>query len=130
MDYEVNIAESSKTLTKKEQLVVLDMKLAGKLDDLVKAGPVSWEPDYHVVLAIHNENARGAQANPALKDYTKTVFVAKDGSRYITGSKSFVEGYQRVTELMAGSTEPYKVVCCGLDSKNYPGKQYLACGIE
>lgn len=127
--YEVKIVGSSKELTAKEKIVALDMSLATKLDEAVAGGNVSWEPDYMVTISVHNDKARGADVDPSRMDYEKYVFVAKDGARYITGSKAFAESYKRIVEQMAGSDESFWVVCYRKDSKNYPGKQYLACGI-
>lgn len=120
--YEAVVKEASKQLTAKERISIKDTSNCIQLDEATKSGKVIIEPDFYAVLAIHNEKSDD-------KDYEKYVVVAKDGTKYCTGSVSFLEALKGIIDEMSGEEEEYKIEVYRLPSKNYKGKEFLTCSI-
>lgn len=122
--YSVRIEDASKELTKKERVMLKDTSDDVKLDEATNGEAIIINPDYYVVLNIHNEKSDN-------KDYLVYVIVDKDGTKYITGSESFWSSFLNIWDEMTedGETEPWELKCYKLDSKNYKGKQFLTCSI-
>ena len=120
-DYKCTVKYSSKELTNREKILAKDTTNAEKLDELLKPGEkVLINPDYYVVLSVHNERSD-------TKEYEQYMIVDKSGTKYYTGSPSFWESFSDIWEEMGGedfSIEAYKV-----ESKNYKGKHFLTCSI-
>ena len=120
--YEAVIRLSTKELTPKEKVMIKDYKNAVSIDEATQQGRVLIDYDYHVVFDIHNENSDN-------KDYTKVIVVSKDGTKYVTGSKSFLNALEDITSEMVGVDEAFQIEAFRKDSKNYKGKQFITCSI-
>ena len=123
--YEVNIVSSTRELSPKEKIKLKDLSNSINLDNATQAeGKVVINYDYHVLLNIHNEKSKDR------KDYQNVVVVDKDGTKYNTGSESFLTTLEDITDEMldAGETD-FSIEVYRKDSKNYKGKQFLTCSI-
>lgn len=122
MDYTVEIINSSKQLTAKERVLVKDTTNALSLDEATKGGSFIVDPDYTVLLNIHNEKAEN-------KDYEKLVLVDKAGTKYTTSSNSFINTFFNILAEMNESEEAFQIEIYRRPSNNYKGKEFLTCSI-
>lgn len=123
--YEVNIVSSTRELSPKEKIKLKDLSNSINLDNATQAeGKVVIDYDYHVLLNIHNEKSKDR------KDYQNVVVVDKDGTKYNTGSESFLTTLEDITDEMldAGETD-FSIEVYRKDSKNYKGKQFITCSV-
>ena len=120
--FEAKIRYASKELSAKERVKFKDTTNAIQLDEATQANSVVIEPDFYVVLDIHNEHSED-------KDYVKYVIVDKEGNKYVTGSESFFSAFEAILDEMIDSGEDYEIVAYRLPSKNYKGKEFLTCSI-
>lgn len=123
--YEVNIVSSTRELSPKEKIKLKDLSNSINLDNATQAeGKVVINYDYHVLLNIHNEKSKDR------KDYQNVVVVDKDGTKYNTGSESFLTTLEDITDEMldAGETD-FSIEVYRKDSKNYKGKQFITCSV-
>lgn len=121
-NFTAEIINSSKELSKKEKVQLKDTKDCTKMDERLNSeGSFEIDVDGFVTLSIHNELARGD------KDYEQMIILAKDGNKYITGSKSFMSAFQSIYEEMEGEDITIKVYA--LPSKNYQGKSFMTCSL-
>lgn len=122
--YSVKINNASKELSKKEKVMLKDTSDAVKLDEAIQGESIIINPDYFVVLSVHNEKSDNV-------DYENYLIVDKDGTKYVTGSESFWTTFTGIYDEMTdgGDTEEWALKCYKLDSKNYKGKQFLACSV-
>lgn len=120
--YSVSITYTSKELTPKEKVKLKDTSNATSLDEATQKGAVTITPDYYVELDVHNEKSDS-------KDYCKLVIVAKDGTKYITGSQSFRDAFLDIFKEMLECDEDYEITCHRLESKNYKGKEFITCSL-
>ena len=123
--YEVNIVSSTRELSPKEKIKLKDLSNSINLDNATQAeGKVVINYDYHVILNIHNEKSKDR------KDYQNVVVVDKDGTKYNTGSESFLTTLEDITDEMldAGETD-FSIEVYRKDSKNYKGKQFITCSV-
>ena len=122
--YEAKIAYSSKELTAKERIKMKDTGDAVRLDEATRDGSLLIDPDYYVILAVHNEKAVDN------KDYEQLIITDKDGTKYVTGSQAFTDSFQMIWDEMADSGEDFQIKVYRVPSKNYSGKDFLTCSIE
>lgn len=120
--YSVKISYSFKELSARERVAVKDTTNAVSLDEATKPGPLTIDFDYYVELAVHNEKSED-------KDYKKYVVVDKAGTKYVTGSNSFITALSDIIDEMADSGEEYQIEIYRMPSKNYKGKEFLTCSI-
>ena len=122
--YSVKIEKASKELTKKERVMLKDTSDALKLDDVIHGEPIIINPDYWVMLMVHNEKSDNV-------DYPVYLIVDKDGTKYVTGSEAFWTTFSDIWDEMTedGIEEEWELKCYKLDSKNYKGKQFLTCSV-
>lgn len=120
--YTVKITYCSKELTARDRVAIKDTTNAVSLDDATKNGNITIDMDYYAELSVHNEHSED-------KDYEKYIIVAKDGTKYVTGSASFLSAMEEIVDEMADSGEDYKIVVYRMPSKNYKGKEFLTCSI-
>lgn len=126
--YSVKIGSASKELTKKERVMLKDTGDALKLDEIIQGEPIIINPDYWVTLMVHNEKSDNV-------DYSVYLIVDKNGTKYVTGSESFWTTFSDIWDEMTdemtgdGNDEEWQLKCYKLDSKNYKGKQFLACSV-
>lgn len=121
-EYSAKITDSSRTLSAKEKIMLKDFSNANQLDD---CEGVQINVDFFATIEVHNERSKGEH------DYTKFVVVDKDGTRYITGSKSFISQLtdlaDDVYEAQADGEDIELIVqVIKKDSKNYNG-QFITC---
>lgn len=121
-DFTVEIKETSKELTKRERVKMKDTTNAIKLDEVTNDGEFVLKPSVYCVLSIHNPKSKD---NP---DYTNLIILDDAGTKYITGSPSFITAFFEIWNEMEGE-EDWEIVCYKRDSKNYKGKQFMTCSI-
>ena len=124
-DYNVTVKECSKELTNKERIKIKDVSNAVKLDDVANGdSPFIIEPAYYAVLSVHNEKSDN-------KDYEVYIIVDTSGTKFVTGSASFINSFTDIWNEMADddSDEPWQIEVYKKDSKNYKGKQFITCSI-
>ena len=121
--YEVRLVVSSKQLTGKERVAIKDISNAVKLDQVITENEhLTIDVDYTAELSIHNEKAEN-------KDYKVFVIIAKDGTKYITSSESFISSYKNIEEEMSQETEEWALDVYKIPSKNYKGRSFITCSI-
>lgn len=123
--YEVNIVSSTRELSPKEKIKLKDLSNSINLDNATQAeGKVVINYDYHVILEIHNEKSKDR------KDYQNVVVVDKDGTKYNTGSESFLTTLEDITgEMLSAGETDFSIEVYRKDSKNYKGKQFITCSV-
>lgn len=122
--YAVTIKETSKQLSAKQRIAIKDTTNAMKLDEATaNAENVLIYPEMWAVLAIHNEKSDDI-------DYENYVLVDKDGTKYVTGSKSFWTSFMDIYREMENEDEEWGIKVYRMESKNYKGKQFITCSIE
>lgn len=121
-NYAVKIVETSKELSAKERIAIKDTGDAIKLDKACEGQEVIFVPESYAVLAIHNEKSDNT-------DYENYIITDTEGTKYVTGSKSFFNSFKSIWEEMENESEEWALKCYKLDSKNYNGKQFLTCSI-
>ena len=123
--YEVNIVSATKELSPKEKIKLKDLSNSINLDNATQAeGKVVINYDYHVILEIHNEKSKDR------KDYQNVVVVDKDGTKYNTGSESFLTTLEDIIgEMLSAGEEDFSIEVYRKDSKNYKGKQFITCSV-
>lgn len=120
--YSVKILYCSKELTARDRVAIKDTTNAVSLDEATQVSNVTIDIDYYAKLAVHNEHSED-------KDYEKYIIVAKDGTKYVTGSTSFLTAMEEIVDEMADSGEDFQIVVYRMPSKNYKGKEFLTCSI-
>lgn len=120
--YSVTVISASKELSAKEKVMCKDTTGCTGLDEATRMENVKLDPDFWVKLSVHNEKSKD-------KDYEKFLIVCKDGTRYVTGSKSFITSFLDIMSEMQGSGEEFAVEAFRMPSKNYSGKEFLTCSI-
>lgn len=121
-DYNVTIAKASKELTHKERVRIKDTTNALSLDEVTQDGPVLIDLDFYAVLNVHNEKSESI-------DYTVCILVDKAGTKYRTGSPSFLTALDEIMVDMADCDEPWQLEVSRRPSKNYKGKEFLTCSV-
>lgn len=120
--YSVKIQYCSKELTARDRVAIKDTTNAISLDEATQTSNVVIDIDYYAKLAVHNEHSED-------KDYDKYIIVAKDGTKYVTGSTSFLTAMEEIVDEMADSGEDFQIEVYRKPSKNYKGKEFLTCSI-
>ena len=120
-EFTVEIKETSIELSKKDRVRMKDPSNAIKLDEVTNEGSFVFKPEFYVMLAIHNPKSD----NP---DYTNIMIVDDNGTKYVTGSPSFITAFKEIWDEME-SPGDWEIECFKRDSKNYKGKQFLTCSI-
>lgn len=123
--YSVKVVESSKELTKKEQVMFKDLSDAINLSEFIDehGGSVMIGVESYVELAIHNEKAKDGQNT----DYTNYVVVDKNGTRYYTGSESFWSSFMDIWNEMNDSNEDWSLKVYKKQSKGK--KDFITCSV-
>lgn len=120
--YSVKIQYCSKELTARDRVAIKDTTNAISLDEATQSSNVVIDIDYYAKLAVHNEHSED-------KDYEKYIIVAKDGTKYVTGSTSFLTAMEEIVDEMVDSGEDFQIEVYRMPSKNYKGKEFLTCSI-
>lgn len=118
---------SKEGLTKREQIMLKDTADCVRLDKATEDGYVVITPDFYANLVVHNDNAKDD------KDYRQYVIVDKSGTKYLTGSESFMSQFEDICSDMMGENgvneEDFSVKAYRVASKNREGKYFLTCSI-
>lgn len=120
--YNVTIVKASKELSHKERVRMKDTTNALSLDEVTQDGPVLIDLDFYAVLNVHNEKSESV-------DYTVCILVDKAGTKYRTGSPSFLTALDEIMVDMADCDEPWQLEISRRPSKNYKGKEFLTCSV-
>lgn len=123
MAFTVEVKETSKELTHKERVQITDTTDCKKLDsETQESGAIIINPAWYAILAIHNDKSED-------KDYENYVIVDKDGTRYVTGSHSFISSFLNIFKEMDGSDEEWSLKVYRVPSKNRAGKDFITCSV-
>ena len=120
--YNVTITKTSKELTHKERVRMKDTTNALSLDERTQYSPILIDLDFYVVLDVHNEKSESI-------DYTVCILVDKAGTKYRTGSPSFLTSLDEIMVHRADCDEPWQSQVSRRPSKNYKGKEFLTCSV-
>lgn len=126
--YKASVKECSKELTVKEKIALKDTSNAIGLDLLTQEAnfngeKVIIEVDYYATINIHNEKSDN-------KDYIHFIVVAKDGTKYVTGSQAFISAFEDIAnELAEAGESDMTIEVYRKESKNYKGKDFITCSI-
>lgn len=122
--YEVKIVDSSMELSARDKISLKNFDNAIALDEAVNdENPrLLIEFDNYAVAQVHNEKSDN-------KDYKKYIIIAKDGTRYTTGSEPFFTSFMEIYEEMQDDGEDFSVIVYKKESNNYKGKSFLTCTI-
>ena len=126
--YKASVKECSKELTVKEKIALKDTSNAIRLDLLTQEAnfngeKVIIEVDYYATINIHNEKSDN-------KDYINFIVVAKDGTKYVTGSQAFISAFEDIAnELAEAGESDMTIEVYRKESKNYKGKDFITCSI-
>lgn len=123
MAFTVEVKETSKDLTHKERVQITDTTDCKKLDsETQENGAIIINPAWYAILAIHNDKSED-------KDYENYVIVDVDGTRYVTGSHSFMSSFLNIFKEMDGSDEEWSLKVYRVPSKNRAGKDFITCSV-
>lgn len=121
--FSAKIIETSKELTKKQEVMLKQLTDAIKLDKATNyEEDVIIDVDSYAILSVHNDKAEDP-------DYTTYVIIDKNGQKYTTGSPSFWSAFMDIFEDMAGSGEEWQLKVFKLPSRNREGKDFITCTI-
>ena len=123
MAYSTTIKEVSRDISAKERIMLKDTTSAIKLDQATKVEDVHISVDMFAVLNIHNDKAEP-------KDYENYIIVDRNGTKYVTGSQSFWKAFNDIYTEMKDEAEEWSIRVYRHPSKNYSGKDFIACAIE
>lgn len=121
--FSVTIREVSREISAKERVKIKDTTDAVKLDSATQEGAVIINPEMYAILDIHNEHGDD-------KDYVNYIIVDVNGTKYVTGSQSFWNGFMDIYNEMANETEEWAIKAYRVPSKNRPGKDFITCSIQ
>ena len=123
MAYSVNVSETSKELTAKEKVQIKDTTDCKRIDhETSENGAIIINPAWYAILDIHNDKSED-------KDYKNYVIVDKDGTRYVTGSQSFMSSFLNIFSEMEDSDEEWSLKIYRVPSKNRAGKDFITCSV-
>lgn len=121
--FSAKIIETSKELTKKQEVMLKQLTDAIKLDKVTSfEEDVIIDVDSYAVLSVHNDKAEDP-------DYTTYVIIDKNGQKYTTGSPSFWSAFMDIFSDMAGSGEEWQLKVFKLPSRSREGKDFITCTI-
>lgn len=120
-NYTAKIIESSKELTKREELILCDTSNAEPIDKLVAEGEFTIKPkDYAIVHVECDKSETG--------EYDVLVITDYDNRKYRTGSDSFRNAFINIYNAMKDTNEDYEISVYSLPSRNFSGN-FLTCSI-
>lgn len=123
-NYKAQVISATKELTGKERVALKNFADMVQLDEATKEevdGVTIWV-SWVAVVEVHNEKAD----NP---DYTKYVYVDKDGTMYISGSEPLYRQFCDIAEDMEEESEEWGIKVIRKKSSNYKDKDFLTCVI-
>lgn len=123
--YSVNIKFISKEVPAKERIKLKDTTNAISLDEATQENDsLIISPAFYAVLEVHNEKSED-------KDYSKYLIVDRSGTKYVTGSKSFITAFEDIAKDMQAFApdEEYDIEVYRRESANYKGKSFITCSL-
>ncbi len=121
--YKTEVLTSSKELTIREKIKLCEVGDTVSLDTVVpKDG--SFDIDVEMFAVIHVENDKSQS-----KEYDICVIEAKDGTKYKTGSDSFINSLSELYDILEASDEiknGFVIRAYKKQSKNFSG-DFIAC---
>ena len=123
-NYKAQVISATKELTGKERVALKNFADMVQLDDATKeeVGGVTIWVSWVAEVGVHNEKAD----NP---DYTKYVYVDKDGTMYVSGSEPLYRQFCDIAEDMEAESEEWGIKVIRKKSTNYKDKDFLTCVI-
>ena len=122
--YKATIREASKELSAIEKIKIKDVNDALQVVDALAMGEFVVKPVMYAIIDIENDRSND-------KNYTKFVFVTEDGTKYITGSESFINNFLGIWQELADANaleEDWAIKIFKKPSKNYSG-DFVTCAI-
>lgn len=123
--YSVNVKFISKEVPAKERIKLKDTTNAISLDEATQENDsLIISPAFYAVLEVHNEKSED-------KDYSKYLIVDRGGTKYVTGSKSFITAFEDIAKDMQAFApdEEYEIEVYRRESANYKGKSFITCSL-
>lgn len=123
--YSAKVTFVSKPVSAKEKIMLKDTTNCVSLDEATQeVDRLMISPDYYAIVAVHNEKSED-------KDYEKYVVVDKGGTKYVTGSNSFITALREIMDDMAAEApeEDYGIEVYRRESANYKGKSFITCAL-
>lgn len=123
-EFKSEIITASKDLTVIEAIKLKDLGDAENINGIVDAaGSLDINVKMFATIHVHNERSDD-------KDYKQLVIMADDGRKYYTGSKSFMEAFEALSDDLADNDIfEFTIHCFGRESKNYKGRYFLTCSL-
>ena len=124
--YEVKIVETSRELSKIEQVMIMT-NAAKKLEELVpEAGTnqtfILEGITGYAEVEIHNERSSDN------KDYRRLIIFTDDKKCFYTGSPTFCDNFKKIFSLMDGE-DGWGIECFKGSSQKYKGKSFMSCNL-
>lgn len=122
--YKATIRETSRELTAIEKIKIKDVNDALQIVDALDTGEFVVKPVMYAIIDIENDRSND-------KNYTKFVFVTEDGTKYITGSESFINNFLGIWQELVDANvleEDWAIKIFKKPSKNYSG-DFVTCAI-
>lgn len=121
-NYKSKVTRTSREISCKEKAMIKDFTECIQLVDALSQGDVVIDLDLYADIEVHNEKSDN-------KDYIKRVLVDKDGTKYVTGSDTFMRTMDDIMEEMHEAGEEWSLKVVERDSNNYKGKKFITCVI-
>ena len=120
--YKVTVTESTRDLTAREKIALKNFGTSAiPLDQFLDDNGDKVTIPVVDYITLHVENSKSE--NP---EYDVHLLIS-DGASYYTSSNSFHESIIDIIDELseAGDNDPWSVVVCKKDSKNYKGKKFI-----
>ena len=125
-DYTVTIITASKELTARERIAIKDFTNAISFDtELEHVDSLLITPKSYAVVHVVNPNSKND------KEYDKYIIMSADGTKYVTGSKTFWNAFCNIYEEMTAECpdEEFTIEVYKKPSNNYKGKFFISCSV-
>lgn len=121
--YRTEIIDSSRPFSAKERIAMKNTSDCVRLDEATKDNTtVVINPDFFAVIKVTNDNSED-------KEYLNYILADKNGTKYVTGSQTFWNTFMDIYNEMKDESEEWGIKVFRLDSRKYPGKQFITCAI-
>lgn len=129
-EYSAKIVElwGKENLTPKERIQLADMVDVEAIDAVLAENPegIHIDVDFFYVVEVHNDSPKVENS-----DYTKYVIVAKDGTKYATGSENFFRQFERYYQELKeyDLLDEFTIRIFRKPSPNYRDKYFITCSL-
>ena len=122
--FDVKISETTANLDAKMRVKLKDITNAVKLDEVTTIDDYyTITPCDYAILDVHNENSDN-------KDYKLFIIIDENGTKYVTGSPSFMNAFMGIWDEMKDEEKgSWSIQAYKRDSKNYKGKTFMTCSL-